>query len=159
MKCEKCGHENEASSLFCQNCGNPIRSLEKWESQVTEDTNREKTESGIPDRKTGHQGKNKGIIIAIAAVVGVFLIAGGAFGLLNFQKINAVNSGLKNGEDLLAVQNYSEALVAFDGVLKLDPNSAAAIFGKAKAYTGRAIIKWPIPSSKKQSEKKKTQKN
>ncbi|HAZ06828.1 MAG TPA: hypothetical protein DCY58_12590 [Acetobacterium sp.] len=141
MKCEKCGHDNEASSLFCQNCGNPIRSLEKWESQVTEDTNREKTESGIPDRKTGHQGKNKGIIIAIAAVVGVFLIAGAVFGFINFQKINAVNSGLKNGEDLLAVQNYSEALVAFDGVLKLDPNSAAAIFGKAKAYTGAGNYK------------------
>ncbi|TYC88099.1 hypothetical protein FXB42_00330 [Acetobacterium wieringae] len=141
MKCEKCGHDNEASSLFCQNCGNPIRSLEKWESQVTEVTNREKTESGIPDPKAGQQGKNKVIIIAISAVVGVLLIAGGVFGFINFQKINAINSGLKNGEDLLAVQNYSEALVAFDGVLKLDPNSAAAIFGKAKAYTGAGNYK------------------
>ncbi len=136
MKCEKCGTENEASSLFCQSCGNPIRSLEKWETGEPE-----KTESTIPDRKAGHQGKNKGIIIAIVAVVGVFLIAGAVFGFINFQKINAINSGLKNGEDLLSVQNYTEALIAFDGVLKLDPNNASAIFGKAKAYTGAGNYK------------------
>lgn len=136
MKCEKCGHENEASSLFCQSCGNPIRSLEKWETGEPE-----RTESEIPDRKAGHQAKNKGIIIAIAVVVGVLLIAGGVFGFLNYQKVNAINSGLKNGEDLLTAQNYSEALVAFDGVLKLDPNNAAAIFGKAQAYSGLSNYK------------------
>lgn len=141
MKCEKCGTENEASSLFCQSCGNPIRSLEKWETREAEAAAPEKPESLVPESRTGHQSKHKGVIIAIAAVVGVLLIAGGAFGFLNFQKINAINSGLKNGEDLLSVQNYSEALVAFDGVLKLDPNNAAAIFGKAKAYTGMGNYK------------------
>ena len=54
---------------------------------------------------------------------------------------NAINSGLKNGEDLLSAQNYTEALVAFDGVLKLDWNNAAAIFGKAKAYAGAGNYK------------------
>ncbi|MEO1816237.1 MAG: chitobiase/beta-hexosaminidase C-terminal domain-containing protein [Acetobacterium sp.] len=141
MKCDKCGHENEASSLFCQNCGNPIRSLEKWETGEPETTVKEKTESGIPDSKAGHPGKNKGIIIAIAAVVGVLLVAGGVFGFLNFQKTSAIGSGLKNGEALLAAQNYTEALVAFDGVLKLDPNNAEAMFGKAKAYSGMGNYK------------------
>lgn len=141
MKCEKCGHENEASSLFCQNCGNSIRSLEKWESQAAEVTNREKTEGLISESRTGQQGRNKGIIIAISAVVGVLLIAGGAFGFLNFQKINAINSGLEYGEDLLAAENYTEAQVAFDGVLKLDPNNAEAMLGKAKAYAGAGNYK------------------
>lgn len=130
MKCEKCGYENEASNLFCQSCGNPIRSLEKWETRET--VVPEKTESLVPANKTGH----KGIIIAIAAVVGVLIIAGSVFGFLNFQKVNAINSGLKNGEALLAAQNYIEALVAFDGVLKLDPNNAEAMLGKAQAYSG-----------------------
>lgn len=141
MKCDKCGHENEASSLFCQSCGNPIRSLEKWETQETEAAAPEKTDSLGSESKTGHPRKNKGVIIAIAAVVGVLLIAGGVFGFLNFQKINAINSGLKNGEDLLAAQNYIEALVVFDGVLKLDPNNAEAMFGKAKAYSGTGNYK------------------
>lgn len=136
MKCEKCGHENEASSLFCQSCGNPIRSLEKWETREIETAAPEKTES-----RTGHQGKNKGVIIAIAAVVGVLLIAGGIFGFLNFQKNNAINSGLKNGEALLAAQNYTEALVAFDEILKLDPNNAMALLGKAKAHSGSGNYK------------------
>jgi len=141
MKCEKCGHENEASSLFCQNCGNPIRSLEKWETQDTETVVPEKTESLVPESRTRHPSKHKGVIIVIAAVVGLLLIAIGVFGFMNVQKINAVNSGLKNGEALLATQNYTEALVAFDGVLKLDPNNAEAMLGKAKAYSGAGNYK------------------
>nr|MBP8031021.1 hypothetical protein [Acetobacterium sp.] len=133
MKCDKCGHENEASSLFCQNCGNPIRSLEKWETRDADTIVREKTESLVPERRTGHPVKNKGVIITIAVIAGVLLIAGTVFGFVSFQKANAINSGLKNGEDLLSAQNYTEALMAFDGVLKLDWNNAAAIFGKAKA--------------------------
>ncbi len=141
MKCDKCGHENEASSLFCQNCGNPIRSLEKWETRDTDTIVREKTESLVPERRTGHPVKNKGVIITIAVIAGVLLIAGTVFGFVSFQKANAINSGLKNGEDLLSAQNYTEALVAFDGVLKLDWNNAAAIFGKAKAYAGAGNYK------------------
>lgn len=141
MKCEKCGHENEASSLFCQSCGNPIRSLEKWETRETETVVPEKTESLVPESRTGHTGKKKGIIIVIAAVVGVLLIAGGVLGFLNFQKINTINSGLKNGEALLVAQNYNEALVVFDGVLKLDPNNAEAMLGKARAYSGMGNYK------------------
>lgn len=141
MKCDKCGQENEASSLFCQSCGNPIRSLEKWETGEPETLVKEKSESLVLDSKAGHQGKNKGIIIAIAAVMGMLLIAGGIFGYLTFQKTNAINGGLKNGEDLLTAQNYSEALVAFDGVLKLDPNNAKAILGKAQAYSGLSNYK------------------
>lgn len=141
MKCEKCGTENEASSLFCQNCGNPIRSLEKWETRESETVVPEKTESLVPKSRTGHPSKHKGVIIAIAAVVGVLLIAGGVYGFFNVQKINAINSGLKNGEALLAAENYTEALVAFDGVLKLDPNNAEAMAGKAKAYSGAGNYK------------------
>ncbi len=137
IKCEKCGAENDASSLFCENCGSPIRSLANWETD--EDNNATVKEEKAGQTAVVKPEKNstkKVILIVSAAVLGLILVIGGVLGFLNFQKVNAINSGIKNGESLLADTNYTEALTVFDDVLKIDSNNADAIFGKAKAYTG-----------------------
>lgn len=137
MKCEKCGAENEASSLFCEKCGSPLRSLENWETD--EDNTaivQEETVSQTAAVKPEKNSTKKVILIVSAVVLCLIFVIGGVLGFLNFQKINAISSGIKNGENLLVAANYAEALTVFDDVLKIDSDNADAIFGKAKAYTG-----------------------
>lgn len=90
------------------------------------------TAAAKPDKNS----TKKVILIVSAAVLGLILVIGGVLGFLNFQKVNAINSGIKNGETLLADNNYTEALTVFDDVLKIDANNTDAILGKAMAYTG-----------------------
>lgn len=137
MKCQKCGTENDETNLFCKNCGNPIRSLEKWEYQERkiEESEPEK-EVMVNPSETNKKHSKKIIIILGACVLGMILIAAGVAGYFYVQKISAVNSGIAKGEALLNEEKYPEAIIAFDGVLKIDSDNGDAFFGKAKAYTG-----------------------
>lgn len=123
--------------MFCENCGSPLRSLANWETD--EDNNATVKEEKAGQTAVVEPEKNstkKVILIVSAAVLGLILVIGGVLGFLNSQKVNTINSGIKNGESLLADTNYTEALTVFDDVLKIDSSNAVAIFGKAKAYTG-----------------------
>lgn len=144
MKCEKCGKENEASSLFCEHCGHPLRSLENWETQEppvareAEDTENLVHEEGKPTLREGHH-KNSGARVAIiigVCILGLALIGGGIFGFFSFQKSNAINVSLKNGNTFLTEEKFQEALTEFEKVLALDENNGEALLGKAKAATG-----------------------
>lgn len=139
MKCEKCGTDNDVSNLFCKKCGNPIRSLENWETEEAElEAPHEIKENPTINEKPDKHPSKKIIMISSIAVLGLIIVVGSVFAFISFQKINAINNGIRNGEALLAAANYTEALTAFDDVLKIDSNNADAILGKAKAYTGLA---------------------
>ena len=127
MKCNKCGHENIDSNKFCEECGNPLNNQEEMGLGKEKPLNVEESKK---------KNTKKIILIVSACILGAILIAVGITGFLYFQKVSAINSGIKNGEAFLNEKNFNEALGAFDGVLKIDSNNAEAIFGKAKAYSG-----------------------
>lgn len=127
MKCNKCGHENIDSNKFCEECGNPLNNQEEMGLGKGEPLNVEESKK---------KNTKKIILIVSACILGAILIAVGITGFLYFQKVSAINSGIKNGEAFLNEKKFNEALGAFDGVLKIDSNNTEAIFGKAKAYSG-----------------------
>lgn len=142
MKCEKCGAENDDSNVFCANCGNPIKSLEKWDVEDAEikDTVQEYTkpenEMMADEAKLKKNNSKKIIIIVSISILGLVLIFGAVLGLKLFQKTTAINTGIKNGETMLAAEKYNDAISDFEGVLKIDSNNTDANFGIAKSYTG-----------------------
>ena len=149
MKCSKCGYENEDSNIFCEYCGKRLNNLETEhipEEQAPQEASSKETEpdeAKIAENRTApaggqpHQKQSRKIVIIISAcVLAAILVAGGLAGFLHYQKIGAINAGIKNGEAFLNERKYNEALSVFDGVLQIDANNADAIFGKAKAYSG-----------------------
>lgn len=95
----------------------------------------ENTESLIFKQQKKFKYKKPFIIIG-SIILGLILIGGGIAGYFNYQRITAINTGLKNGEALLTQANYEEAMKSFEAVSTIDTNNADAIFGKAKAYAG-----------------------
>ena len=149
MKCSKCGYENEDSNIFCEYCGKRLKNPEEEHASEEQAAQEAGTKESVPQEaeiaENGpasaggqpHQKKSRKIAIIIGAcVLGAILVAGGLAGFLHYQKVGAINAGIKNGEAFLNERKYNEALSAFDGVLQIDENNADAVFGKAKAYSG-----------------------
>lgn len=95
----------------------------------------ENTESLIFKQQKKFKYKKPFIIIG-SIILGLVLFGGGVAGYFNYQRMTAINNGLKNGEALLSEAKFEEAMKAFEEVGTVDSDNTESIFGKAKACTG-----------------------
>lgn len=111
MFCPKCGTENEENAKFCKSCGTTFKGTPK----------KQKTEN--------KKSSNNAILIAVTAIICVFIIAIGAFlvfgdGIFNAQEDSSTNLDTTNTDNVDSINDESSS----DG---MNFKEAAAYFPEA----------------------------
>lgn len=116
MYCNNCGAELRAGVAFCEQCGKVI--------------NEEHNEKN----KFVNKKSKKPLIITL--ITTVLLLTIGIVAVVNTGVLDSVQHNLNLGYKYLEEGNYEEALIAFNKVLKIEPNNTKAIIGSVDAYVG-----------------------
>ncbi len=100
--CIHCGQQNEEGVRFCTNCGKPIDSAEDQKPEGTSHL------SAAPVKKQPMSKKKKIALIAIAAVIGILLIAYVSVDTMldPMKQVEAMDSALKQGDDKAFMEEF-----------------------------------------------------
>ena len=124
MFCENCGAQlqQKKNKLVCPKCGKKYQ---------LEDSGKEKDEYIKPHRMSP---KKNIIIIIIAALLVLGIGAGATVLAVTNTPSYKVSHGLEIAEHYLLEQDYEQAIIEYEKVLKIDPMNVDAYLGLAKAY-------------------------
>jgi len=119
--CSKCGEQLENDAKFCVNCGSAAALAGGSLGG-----------GSIPNQ---NPGSGKKIRIIIGALLAVILVASGIWGWKSFGTEAQVQSKLDLAVKYLSDNNYEQAVLAFNEVIKIDPKVVKAYQGLARTYT------------------------
>ena len=136
MNCKNCGATLPENETKCPNCGTENIPENQTETQTQPQQEPEYISAVGAERAVpkGYSSKKSIIIIIAAALV---LIIGGitavAIGTDGFD-FSGVRNTLQLADRYLSEQNYEQAIIEFEKVLKVEPMNVDAYLGLAEAY-------------------------
>ncbi|MEA4924004.1 MAG: tetratricopeptide repeat protein [Syntrophomonadaceae bacterium] len=119
--CPKCGKQLQDEVKFCVNCGTEVALFPGSQGLGSK-----------PNRNPGAGGR---FTIIAGVILAVILVTGGFWGWKSYGTEAQVQRKLDLAVNYLSDNNYDQAILAFNDVIKIDPKEVKAYQGLARTYT------------------------